>query len=79
MDLSLLEALGSPPPGWVVPGASSPGWRQARAALRGRLRGAGVLAPVRTPRVLWQMCHPDDPPRAFTWGALTRHTALRDV
>eukprot|EP00975_Prorocentrum_lima_P001896 411747-Prorocentrum_lima.AAC.1 len=70
MDAPLLQALGNPPAQGRVPRASEPAWGAARTLLRRSLREVGTPLPVRSPRVLWQMCRPGEPPRTFTWGEL---------
>eukprot|EP00969_Alexandrium_andersonii_P271796 12013234-Alexandrium_andersonii.AAC.1 len=47
--------------------------------IRDSLRASGALAPVRSPRVLWQMRHVGDPPRPLTWRQLRAGGALQGV
>eukprot|EP00969_Alexandrium_andersonii_P142297 6291133-Alexandrium_andersonii.AAC.1 len=79
MDAPLLEALGGPPAGGLVPRAADPGWRYARTQLRRALRALGCCMPVRTTRVLWQLCHTGNPPACMGWGQLCEGLAVRDA
>ena len=70
VDLTLVEALGSPPLSSLLPFARSPSWHAARLSLQERL--AEFRARFRSPSALWGALHGGTPPPGATWASLCR-------